>query len=194
MTMSIFESILNNINTHIENTSGNIEALMPHIAEAIHLFTETILNDRKIICCACPNSIPSAYQFTHQMINGTTLQRPSLPAILLNSQPNNSTATDYNDSFSRQLQALASSDDLLFIISNSPTNMAIEHAISMAQDKHMTIVALLPQQVAHTLKMTNNNVIMSASDSDHTSSLHFVVCQMLATLIEQQLFGNHTQS
>lgn len=191
--MSIFESILNNINAHIDNTSSNIETLTPHIAEAIHLFSETLLNDKKIFCCTCSNSFPAGYQFCHQLMNGTLLQRPSLPIIFLNMSPSNSSNISVYENYSRQLSALAQRDDLFFIISNSTEDEAISNALLVAQEKSMTIVALMPHQQASTLKIQTNNVIISinADDVQQISSLHFLLSQMLATLIEQQLFGSH---
>lgn len=194
--MSIFESIVNHFNDHLDITSRNIESLTPHIAEATHLFTEALLADKKIFCCTSGDSFAAGHQFCHNLLNNTGLQRPGLPALFLGSDSNSMLSMLNNhtadDIFSRKILALGNKDDVLLVISSAGNEQSLIHALAAAMEKQMPIVALISSQHADLIsKISDSNVII-AIQSDTIQKIipiQYLVSILLAALIEQQLFG-----
>jgi D-sedoheptulose 7-phosphate isomerase len=194
--MSIFETILNTFNNHLENTSRNIESVTPHIAEAAHLLAESLTNEKKILCCTSSTSFAAGQQFCHNLSNSLDLQRPALPAIFLNSNSSGILAThdnkSGNDFFAQQVHALGNKEDVLVIISSSSDEQYLIEAISAADDKGMAVVALLSNQhnaIAEKINHTNVVITLQAETSKEIINIHYFISVLLSSLIEQQLFG-----
>lgn len=193
--MSVFENIINEFSIHLELASSNIETLMPHMAEATHLFTEALLAEKKIFCCASANCFSAGNQFCHILANGYALQRPGLPVLFLGLHTSSILAHNHCSSdevYARQIQALAKKDDILFIISDSDNEPGLAKAIQAAEEMDMPVVALLfdPKGVfSSTIKPSGVIMAVQSDNVQLCQSLHYLVSLILATLIEQQLFG-----
>ena len=47
--MSIFEAIVNHFNEHLDATSRGIESLVPYLAEASNLLSQSLIEEKKIV-------------------------------------------------------------------------------------------------------------------------------------------------
>lgn len=192
--MSIFESIVIRLNAHLDTTSRSIESLTPCIAEAVQLFTESLADNKKIICCTSGDSQPAGRQFCNQLMHSSRLERPCLPALFLDTNNIESLIRNGNnhDIFARQIQTFAHEGDILFLISSSGDEKSLINALEAASAKKMHIVACtggnfndLPQRIPP----SEVNIGVSGLSSSQTACIQFLIAQLLSTLIEQQLFG-----
>lgn len=197
--MSIFESIVNSFNAHLDLTSQNIESLTPCIAESVHLFSAALLADKKIICCTSGDNYGTGMQFCHNLLNSTSLQRPGLPAIFLGAYPSSMVAMIHSESaneiYTKPLQALSLENDVLFIISSNGNEKCLLKAVDMAHEKHMPIVTLTSNRhnelaVKHT--PSDALITVQSENTSHILGIQYLISLILSELVEQQLFG--TQS
>ena len=193
--MSLFESIIYQFNSHLDSTSSNIESLIPPIAEAINLFTEVILADKKILCCTSANDLQAGSQFCHYLMNGHELPRPSLPALFLGAHPSTLLAAIDNDNelYAKQIEALGNKNDTLLLIGEGGQQSCLINAISAAREKEMNIVAILSHSQTELIsKISHNDVLISIpTEAFHqTILLHYLISVIISSQIEQQLFGS----
>ena len=194
--MSIFEVIVNHFNEHLDTTSRSIEGLTPYIAEAAHLFSQTLLEEKKIICCTSGSSFAVGNQLCNNLLGKIDLERPSLPALFL--AGNNATALSLLDNnavdenYAKQIQALAQPDDLLFLISSSGKEPNLVKALQAAKNRQMNIVAITSgesAEISSKIGKEHVNISILGITNNQTLSLQFVIVQLLSELVEQLLFG-----
>ncbi len=194
--MSIFESIVNNFNEHLDLTSRNIENLTPLIAEAVHLFTEALLADNKIFCCTSGDNYGSGIQFCHNMQTSIGIQRPSLPVLFLGANTSSIVSMIDNhcpdEIYMKTLQALGNKDDILFIISSSGNEISLINAANIAHEKKMPVVMLLStkhKELALNASPLDVVITVQSESTQQILATHFLITLVITQLIEQQLFG-----
>ena len=193
--MSVFEAIVNHFNAHLDATSHSIESLTPYIAEAVHLFAETLTEDRKIICCTSGSAQAAGSQFCNQLLNSSNFDRPSLPALYLD--PKNSLALIDNntvdETYARQVQSFGNEGDLLFVLASTGQEKALINAIDTANNKNMHIIAITGGEhndLSSKIPASEVNIPILGLSNTQTIGIQFLLAQMLSELIEQQLFGS----
>lgn len=182
--MSIFEAIVNHFNQHIDASSRSIESITPYLAEAANLLSQTLTNEHKILCVTSSHSASAGQQFCHNMLASATIERPALPAILI--QSNGATEA-------QQVQALGQENDLLFILSSSGDEEHLSHCIDNALNRNMNIISIACGEASLISARTPKDqvhIALPGLPMHQSISLQFLIIQILSDLTEQQLFGN----
>ena len=94
--------------------------------------------------------------------------------------------------FSKQIQALGSSGDLLLAISTSGNSGNVIRAIQVAHEKGISVIALSGKDggaIAPILLPTDIEVRIPSTVTAHIQEMHLVVIHCLCDLIDRQLFG-----
>lgn len=183
--MSIFESIVKQLNEHSEQVASNTEGLIPYLAEAAHLAAHSILQDKKILTIAGHQCQAINLQFCLNLLGEMNLERPSLPVINLACQH------QHDDSYAKHIQAIGSAEDLLIVFSQNGEESYLAGAIEAAKACQMQVI-LLSAQKDYLAKLLNDdmvNIFFPQTDCHQIISLQFVITQLLSELIEQQLFS-----
>lgn len=193
--MSIFETIINSFNGHIDAISGHTETLTPHIAEAAHLLVHTLLEGNRIICCSAGYSFPAAQHFCSEM-DGLNLHRPALPCLLLGSNLQNTLtmldAEQQNDQYARQLRALGNEGDTLLVLSSSGQEKSLINAIHTACERQLSIVSINSGSDELLTAATHGNCVnipLRGLSKPQALAMQFVIINLLSDLTEQLLFG-----
>lgn len=192
----MFESLINNINQHIEICAHQGETLLPHLVEASGVLVGGLLEEKKIFACAGGSSAFLVNHFCTCMQSRFQNERPSLPAISLCSDAG-SLSTIANDSglaevFSRPIQALGQQGDVLLLISDSERNTSLVQAAQAAHDRGMQIVALSHSNASDINAMLQADDVelqIQLSNKARMLELQLLMVHCLIELIEQQLFG-----
>lgn len=122
------------------------ESLAAPIARAAEIMVAALLNERKLLACGNGASATAAQYFVSRMLNRFQLERPGLAAIALGAD-NATLSAIANDSqfehvFSRQIQALGQTGDVLLAVSASGRSPSVLSAVRAAAECGMHIVAL----------------------------------------------------
>ena len=196
--MSIFETIVNHFNEHIETASKSIESLTPHIAEAAFLAAQVLMDNKKILIAGSASTQASCQQLTHNLMGAINIERPSLPIINLeaNFASIDSLHVRASDNYARQIQALAQEGDCLFIIADNSNEGTLIKTIQAAQQGQLKVIILCGELQKKLQQFIDDNCVLipiNRNQNNHSNlqlaSLQFIIVQLLSELIEQQLFA-----
>src|SRR5690349_18281867 len=112
------------------------------VETAAKLLVDTFQNGKKVISCGNGGSMCDAMNFAEELSGRFRNDRPSLPAISISDASHiTCTANDYGFEFifSRYIEAIGNSGDVLLAISTSGNSKNILSAIEAAKKKGMKI-------------------------------------------------------
>ena len=143
-------TISTRIATHFEESAqlqqACAELLSPAIAMAAEHLVAAFLDERKVLVCGNGGSAALAQHFSAYMLHRFDMDRPGLAAINLAADNATLTAiandTQFEQIFSKQVQALGHENDILLAISIVGNSSNILNAIKSAHDRNMHVIAL----------------------------------------------------
>lgn len=194
--MNLENIITAHIEASIETKQRSLAALVPTISQAAQLCAQRLSSGNKIMSCGNGGSAGDSQHFSSELLNRYSMERPPLPAIALSTDTSTLTsiANDYSyeEVFSKQIQALGSSGDLLLAISTSGNSGNVIRAIQVAHEKGISVIALSGKDggaIAPILLPTDIEVRIPSTVTAHIQEMHLVVIHCLCDLIDRQLFG-----
>ena len=166
------------------------EENLQKISQTGILMADAILNGGKIISCGNGGSMCDAMHFAEELTGRFKHDRPALPAMSI-SDPSHLTcvANDYGFDyvFSRFVEALGNSNDILLAISTSGNSANIIKAAEVALEKGMTVIALTGKTGGLLSKLADIEIRVEGEKySDRIQELHIKVIHILIELIEQK--------
>ena len=130
----------------LEANRRSAGALAASIAAAAQLMLDSLRNGGKILSCGNGGSAADAQHFASELLNRFESERASLPAVALTTDSSTLTSIandrDYSEIFSRQIDGLGRSGDILLAISTSGASPNVTAAAAAAHRAGMRVVAL----------------------------------------------------
>lgn len=184
-------------NQSIQTKVESLPLLSQPISDAADLIVSRLLNGNKILSCGNGGSAGDAQHFSSEMLNRFERERPGLPAIALTTDSSTVTsiANDYDYSliFSRQIEALGHTNDVLLAISTSGNSSNVNYAAQSAHEREMAIVALTGRDGGELGKLLTHGDVEIRVPSDVTARIqetHLLIIHCLCDLVDQQLLGS----
>lgn len=115
------------------------------IENAAKTMIEAVKNGNKIISCGNGGSMSDAMHFAEELTGRFRENRPSIPAIAISDPSHISCVANdfgYDHIFSRFVEGMGFSGDVLLAISTSGNSKNVINAIDTALEKNMRVVAL----------------------------------------------------
>lgn len=194
--MNLLDRIEKNFTDSITTKQTALSVLQNPIALAAQMITHCLLAGGKILSCGNGGSAGDAQHFSSEMLNRFEMERPGLPAMALTTDSSTITsiANDfgYDIIFSKQIQALGQSDDILLAISTSGNSTNVVNAISAAHERGLHVIALTGKSGGEMASSLNADDIEIRVPSDSTARIqevHLLVIHCLCDLIDHQLIG-----
>ena len=191
----MLEQIKNNFKESIQTQNAASELLAPSIEHAGMMMVQCLLSGNKIISCGNGGSAGHAQHFCAQLLNKYETERPSLPAISLNSDISTITSIandyQYDEVFSKQIRALGLNGDVLLAISTSGNSRNVVKAIESAVSRDIPIIALTGGDGGDIAGLLGENDVEIRVPSARTSRIqevHLVVIHSLCEIIDTTLF------
>lgn len=195
--MSLQDRIINHFSDSIQVKQEAMNSLSELIAFASQKMVESLVNDKKILCCGNGGSAGDAQHFSSEMLNRYERERPALPAIALTTDTFTITsiANDYNfdEVFAKQIRALGQAGDILLVYTSSGNSSNLITAVKTAHDKEMTIIAVTGKDGGALASILNDSDIEIRVPSNSTArvqEVHLLVTHCFCDLIDHQLFGS----
>lgn len=171
------------------------DTLAPVIARAIEAMVTALNNGNKILSCGNGGSAADAQHFAAELVCRFEKERPALAAIALTVDTSALTAISndyhYDETFARQVDALAKQGDVLLAISTSGFSPNVVRAIEQAHEHSMTVVALTGRDGGKVAKILKDTDIEIRVDSDSTAriqEIHLLTIHCLCDQIDETLF------
>ena len=191
----MLEQIKNNFTESIQTQIAASELLAASIEHAGMVIVQCLLGDNKIITCGNGGSAGHAQHFCSQLLNKYETERPSLPAISLNSDISTLTAiaNDYqfDEVYSKKVRALGQNGDVLLAISTSGNSRNIIKAIESAVSRDMPIIALTGADggdISGLLGENDVEIRVPSARRSRIQEVHLIVLHCLCEIIDNTLF------
>ncbi|RPI44665.1 MAG: D-sedoheptulose 7-phosphate isomerase [Bacteroidetes bacterium] len=167
--------------------TGNIQA----IGSAAGILVEAVGSGKKILACGNGGSMTDAMHFAEEMSGVFREKRKAFPAIAI-SDPSHITCTanDYGFDavFSRYVEAIGQTGDVLLAITTSGNSMNIIRAAEAARDKGMKVVGLTGRSGGLLAGIADCEIcVRGRKYSDRIQEVHIKVLHILVQLVEQSL-------
>lgn len=195
--MDLLPRIQQTFGLSIETKMAAADVLPPVIEEASGIMVNALLQGHKILCCGNGGSASDSQHFAAELINRFERERPNLPALALTTDTSTITAigNDYHfdEIYSRQIRGLGQPGDILLAISTSGQSENICQAVTAANEKDMTVVALTGKdggKMAALLRDTDIEIRVPAASTARIQETHIVVLHCLCDLIDHCLFDS----
>ncbi|PHM69865.1 DnaA initiator-associating protein DiaA [Xenorhabdus kozodoii] len=184
----------------IQTQIAAAEALPDAISRAAMMMVQSLLNGNKILCCGNGGSAATAQRFTASMINRFETDRPSLPALSLNTDNVVMTAIanskQPDEIYAKQVRALGQPGDVLLAISTHGNSRDIIKAVEAAVTRDMTIVALTGYdggELAGLLGPQDVEIRIPSHHSVRIQEVHMLTINCLCDLIDNTLFPHQDE-
>ena len=148
----------------------------------------------KLITCGNGGSSGDAQHIASEFINRFEIERKSLPAISLNSDTATLTsiANDYGYKFvfSKQINAIGKSDDVLMAFTTSGNSENILHAITAAKSKGISTILVCGGNGGEAIKLLDNDDIKVVVPSGRTSriqEIHLIIIHSICECIDKHI-------
>jgi phosphoheptose isomerase len=169
---------------HMELHSACASAAMSQIILASEAIVNCLLHDKKLLSCSSGSGNYLAQMFCTHLIDGFDVERPALPAIYL--------APDNNGDIVKQINALASEGDTLFILAYKPDEVLIK-AIQAARQRNICIILCTNNEpLMSKLSELDITIALPAANNIRSLEMQTTVIHALCQLIENHLFGETT--
>ncbi|MCK4865474.1 MAG: phosphoheptose isomerase [Gammaproteobacteria bacterium] len=171
------------------------DVLNSSITAAIEAMTDALKKGNKILSCGNGGSAADAQHFAAELVCRFERERPALAAIALTVDTSALTAISndyhYDETFARQIDALAKPGDVLLAISTSGFSPNVVRAIEQAHEQKMLVVALTGRDGGQVAKILKNNDIEVRVPSESTARIqevHLLTIHCLCDQIDNILY------
>jgi D-sedoheptulose 7-phosphate isomerase len=164
------------------------ERQMEAIAQAATLMSNAVRDGHKLMSCGNGGSSCDAMHFAEELTGRFRENRPAIPAIAI-ADPSHLTCVgnDYGYAFvfSRYIEALGQSGDVLLAISTSGNSENVIKAVEAAKAKGMLVVLLTGKDGGMLAPMADVAIIVPHHGfADRIQEVHIKVIHILIQLIE----------
>jgi len=195
--LNLSELVHQHFSDNIQTQIQSADTLTPQIIKAGQLLAEALIQGHKILTCGNGESAADSERLAASLLNKFEIERPSLPVVSLNASMGVITAIANDDYyaqiFSKQIEALAQTGDVLVLLSTSGNSQNILKAAEAAHHRNARIIALTGKDGGKLAKLLTNHDIEIRVPSDRSARIqesHILTIHCLCDLIDQQLFKN----
>ena len=166
------------------------------IAQAIELMFTALSNGNKILCCGNGGSAADCQHFAAELVGRFERERLPLPVLALTTDTSIITAVgndyNFNEIFSKQVQAFGQSGDVLLALSTSGNSGNVLAAVEVALERDMRVVALTGKgggAIGKLLTDADVHVCVPHERTARIQEVHLVTIHCLCDGIDVALFG-----
>lgn len=175
---------------HIE-TVQSLASMQDQIEKAGNLMIKAVGKGHTVFICGNGGSAADAQHFAAEIVGRFKKERRAWPAVALTTDTSILTAVgnDYgfDEIFSRQLEGLGKSGDILFGISTSGNSPNVLKAVHMACALKIKTIGLLGQDGGQLADAVDLPLIVNSNDTARIQESHIFLIHYLAECLETSL-------
>ena len=175
----------------------NARALAPQIVQASVALANCLNAGGKILICGNGGSAADSIHFSAELLNKFYMVRRPLAAISLATDIATLTSIGNDESydavFSKQVEALGKSEDILVAISTSGNSANVIKAVESAHQQSMKVVTLSGKgggQLSCALNKEDIDIVVPDDVTARIQEVHGIIIHAFCQFIDQQLFGD----
>jgi D-sedoheptulose 7-phosphate isomerase len=162
------------------------------IVQIAEKFIETLQNGNKILFFGNGGSAADAQHLTAELVGRFKCERKALPAISLTANTSSLTSIgndyDFEDIFSRQVEALGKDGDLAVGITTSGNSKNVLKAVDAAKQIGMGTVGFTGGDGGALSKAVDLAFIAPAQETANIQEMHITTGHIICQLVESKLF------
>ena len=172
------------------------EILAKPISDAVSGIVGCITGGGKVLACGNGGSASDAQHFAAEFVGRFERERPGLAALALTTDTSILTAIgndyDFNQIFSKQVQALGSPGDVLLAMTTSGNSANVLAAVDAAHAKEMTVIALTGRgggKMRDQLTETDVHICVPHERTARIQEVHLLTLHCICDAVDLQLLG-----
>jgi len=189
--MNPLETIYVHLKEHREVIGSISELHARQISEAASKIVQSLSNGGALFWCGNGGSAADSQHLAAELVGRFKKDRKALRSIALTTDTSVLTCVandySYNDIFSRQLEALARSGDMLIAISTSGNSENVLRALRLAEGMGVKTIALLGKDGGQAKMLADQAIIIPSDSTARIQEAHILIGHILCDLIEQEL-------
>jgi D-sedoheptulose 7-phosphate isomerase len=167
------------------------QVLAPELDQALDMVRETVRNGRTLFFCGNGGSAADAQHMATEYVVRYMRNRRAYPAIALTTDTSLLTAAGndfgFDQIFSRQVEALGKSGDLLIIHSTSGNSPNVLLAAEAATKQGMRVLAFSARDGGKLRALADHSVIIPTDRTDRAQELHQCIEHLICEIVERDL-------
>ena len=185
--MQIDDMIKNELEAH-KKTAEAIFELQDEIKKACEMAVDTLKNGSKILLCGNGGSAGDAQHIAAELTGRYKTERKALAGIALTTDTSALTAIGndygYEFVFSRQLEALGQSGDLLIAISTSGNSANVLKALKSAREMGVRTLGLSGRSGGAMNELCDLNLVVPSNDTPRIQEMHILIGHTICQAID----------
>jgi len=169
-----------------------VEENVDTIVEVANVIANAFNKGKKLILFGNGGSATDASHIAAEFVNRFQKERPSLPAIALNTDMAviTSIANDYDFSevFAKQLKSLSNEGDVVIAISTSGNSPNVLKAMDVAKKKKLITVAFTGMKGDKFASKATHAFIVPSEKTPRIQETHIILGHVLCRMVEEILF------
>jgi D-sedoheptulose 7-phosphate isomerase len=169
----------------------NDSSLLQKIDEASTIICKNLSNGSKILTCGNGGSHCDAMHFAEELTGRYRNHRKAIPAIAISDPSHIScVGNDYgfDQIFSRYIEALGASNDILICISTSGNSENIIKAALVARENKMVVISLTGNSGGKLAQLSDIEIRVPYDGyADRIQEMHIKIIHLLILLIEKNI-------
>lgn len=188
MREKILKAFEESISVKEKFAKDNIDAIL----EVSKVIADTFNDGKKLILFGNGGSATDASHIAAEFVNRFKKERPSLPAIALNTDMAVITAIandyDYSDVFAKQLKSLGAEGDIVLAISTSGSAANVLKAMEVAKKKRLKTIAFTGAKGEKFASKATYAFIVPSDNTPRIQETHITLGHVLCQMVEEILF------
>lgn len=181
--------IKDELDSHLSTLKSCLDLLPHKLNNIAEVMLEALKNGKKILICGNGGSAGDSQHFAAELTGRYKRERRALCAIALHADTSALTAIandyGYEYVFSRQVEALADSGDIVFGISTSGNSKNVINALESANKIGCLTISLAGRDGGQMSSLCDHSIIIPSNDTARIQEMHILCIHILCDLIEQ---------
>jgi len=179
-------------NEHLKTTKATMDCIYESVESAAQICIDALKNSRKILIFGNGGSAADAQHIAAELVGRYKVERKGLPAIALTTDSSALTCISndygYEQVFSRQVEALANTGDVVIGISTGGTSTNVISALDIAKNIGCKTIGFSGRGGGEMNALCDANLVVPDDDTPRIQEMHILIGHTICQLIDNE-FG-----
>ena len=166
--------------------------LSEDIENTVNIISSSFRKGKKLVIFGNGGSAADAQHIAAELIGRFQMKRNSLPAIALTTDSSILTSIgndfSFNDIFSRQVEGLVNSGDVVLGISTSGNSVNIINGLKSAKSKNAKTISILGNNGGKIKNFSDVSIIVNSSSTPRIQEVHRIIYHIICEHVEKKFF------
>lgn len=188
------QEIINRLRESSDIKNTMIVACVEDIEKAAEMMIKTVQNGNKILWCGNGGSAADAQHMAAELMGGlASHNRPAIQSIALTTDTSFITAwandINFDSIFSRQIEGLGQTGDVLIAISTSGNSKNVIKAVEACKVKGIAVIVLTGKTGGVLKDMGDVTISIPSNDTQRIQEGHLLAEHIFCELVEKSVTG-----